>query len=239
MADSAHPGWYQAQGDPPGTERYWDGSAWTQGPRPIVEASGTPPVPPVAPANPTASLPTDMGSTEPSSGMPTMPSSGMPTMPSTEPSSGMPTMGSTEPSSGMPTMPSFGGESAGAAPSGGAVGNPLPVAGQAPPPGQAPPGFPGAPPSAPAASFPGAVATYPEGSKGVLALVLSIIGFFIPLLGPPGLILGFLEKKAIDDGRRDPKNRGVAIAAIVIGILTTLWLLFFVLILVVAIAASA
>jgi len=23
------PGWFQAQGDPPGTERYWDGQAWT------------------------------------------------------------------------------------------------------------------------------------------------------------------------------------------------------------------
>jgi uncharacterized RDD family membrane protein YckC len=29
------PGWYYAQGDPPGTQRYWDGSQWVGGPQPI------------------------------------------------------------------------------------------------------------------------------------------------------------------------------------------------------------
>ncbi|MGD9935643.1 MAG: DUF4282 domain-containing protein [Dehalococcoidia bacterium] len=29
------PGWRHAQGDPPGTERYWDGSRWQGDPRPI------------------------------------------------------------------------------------------------------------------------------------------------------------------------------------------------------------
>ncbi len=29
------PGWYNAQGDPPGTQRYWDGTAWTGEPRPV------------------------------------------------------------------------------------------------------------------------------------------------------------------------------------------------------------
>lgn len=28
QADQPDPGWYFAQGDPPGTERYWNGSAW-------------------------------------------------------------------------------------------------------------------------------------------------------------------------------------------------------------------
>jgi uncharacterized RDD family membrane protein YckC len=28
------PGWYYAQGDPPGTQRYWDGTAWQGGPQP-------------------------------------------------------------------------------------------------------------------------------------------------------------------------------------------------------------
>lgn len=28
------PGWYYAQGDPPGTQRYWDGSQWQGGPQP-------------------------------------------------------------------------------------------------------------------------------------------------------------------------------------------------------------
>ena len=29
------PGWRHAQGDPPGTERYWDGSRWAGDPRPV------------------------------------------------------------------------------------------------------------------------------------------------------------------------------------------------------------
>lgn len=29
------PGWRHAQGDPPGTERYWDGSRWQGDPRPV------------------------------------------------------------------------------------------------------------------------------------------------------------------------------------------------------------
>lgn len=35
---SPSPGWYQAEADPPGTERYWDGSVWTNESR----LSGTP-----------------------------------------------------------------------------------------------------------------------------------------------------------------------------------------------------
>lgn len=35
MSDAATPGWYHAEGDPPETERYWDGTTWTEGPRPI------------------------------------------------------------------------------------------------------------------------------------------------------------------------------------------------------------
>lgn len=31
------PGWYYAQGDPPGTQRYWDGSQWVGGPQPIAQ----------------------------------------------------------------------------------------------------------------------------------------------------------------------------------------------------------
>lgn len=34
------PGWYPAQGDPPGTHRYWDGSAWQGGPQPIGSTAG-------------------------------------------------------------------------------------------------------------------------------------------------------------------------------------------------------
>ena len=46
MTDSSMqpPGWYYAQGDPPGTQRYWDGTAWQGGPQavPGTEAGGGP-----------------------------------------------------------------------------------------------------------------------------------------------------------------------------------------------------
>ena len=41
MTDSPQtqpPGWYYAQGDPPGTQRYWDGSNWQGGPQPVPGA---------------------------------------------------------------------------------------------------------------------------------------------------------------------------------------------------------
>ncbi len=34
------PGWYQAAGDPPGTQRYWDGTQWQGGPQPVATAGG-------------------------------------------------------------------------------------------------------------------------------------------------------------------------------------------------------
>ena len=43
MSDSAAPGWYHAEGDPPNTERFWDGFAWTEGPRPIGGSAGVAP----------------------------------------------------------------------------------------------------------------------------------------------------------------------------------------------------
>lgn len=33
------PGWYYAQGDPPGTQRYWDGNGWQGGPQPAGGAA--------------------------------------------------------------------------------------------------------------------------------------------------------------------------------------------------------
>jgi uncharacterized RDD family membrane protein YckC len=34
------PGWYYAQGDPPGTHRYWDGEQWVGGPQPVSASPG-------------------------------------------------------------------------------------------------------------------------------------------------------------------------------------------------------
>lgn len=39
---SQPPGWYPAQGDPPGTHRFWDGTQWQGGPQPISGPGPTP-----------------------------------------------------------------------------------------------------------------------------------------------------------------------------------------------------
>lgn len=36
------PGWYHAEGDPPGTQRYWDGFSWQGGPEPISPSPAGP-----------------------------------------------------------------------------------------------------------------------------------------------------------------------------------------------------
>lgn len=116
MSDAATPGWYHAEGDPPGTERYWDGSMWTDGPRPVG-------------------------------------------------------------------------------------------------------GFPAAPPTpAPIAAGGAYSGMYNEASQATTALVLSILGIFCCITAPIGAYLGYREKEAIDAGRRDPANRGKAVAALVIGL---------------------
>ena len=179
MAASATPGWYHAQGDPPGTERFWDGSAWTEGPRPV---------------------------------------GGVPSAPPAVPTFGAPS--GDAPTADMPTAdaPTFGGPaSGGLAPSDN-------IASPGSPPPQAP-GFPGAPPTGAAyAGMPGG--PFAEESKATLALVLSILGLFCFFTAPFGIFIGYKEKVAIDEGRRDPSNRGQAIAAIVIGAVMVLGGLF-------------
>lgn len=46
MTDSGMqpPGWYYAQGDPPGTQRYWDGSQWVGSPQAAQGAGANDPV---------------------------------------------------------------------------------------------------------------------------------------------------------------------------------------------------
>lgn len=34
------PGWHYAEGDPPGTQRYWDGTQWQGGPQPVAPTPG-------------------------------------------------------------------------------------------------------------------------------------------------------------------------------------------------------
>jgi uncharacterized RDD family membrane protein YckC len=53
MTNQPQPGWYYAQGDPPGTHRYWDGSAWVGEPQPAGNY--------VAPANMSTRAPAGIG----------------------------------------------------------------------------------------------------------------------------------------------------------------------------------
>jgi uncharacterized Tic20 family protein len=71
---------------------------------------------------------------------------------------------------------------------------------------------------------------YPEDSQAVLALILGIVSvLLLSILGPFAWWLGGKEKKAIDEGRRDPANRGVAVAGWVLGIIGTIFLILAVL----------
>jgi uncharacterized membrane protein YhaH (DUF805 family) len=47
MSQPTPPGWYYAQGDPPGTQRYWDGAKWVG--QPVTQPQAAPP-PPSGPA---------------------------------------------------------------------------------------------------------------------------------------------------------------------------------------------
>jgi len=236
MSNAAAPGWYHAEGDPPNTERYWDGFAWTEGPRPVAAATD-------APTDVSAA---DIPSTgAPATGMPVMgepsdavpPSSDLPSIDSPAASAGpsnMPVMGSTTGGldSGFPSLddpplsePAVGGASSlpgdvpgglGAPPVTGTPGLPPADFGSSPTPG----GFPSAPP-------PAFGAAYAEKSQATSALVASVVGLLC--CGPAavgGAYLGYKEKVGIDEGRRDPSSRGVAIAALVIGAVGAgLWLL--------------
>lgn len=51
MQDAVAPGWYAAAGDPPGTQRYWDGSVWVGDPVLVPGAAHSAPSQSRAPAN--------------------------------------------------------------------------------------------------------------------------------------------------------------------------------------------
>ena len=77
---------------------------------------------------------------------------------------------------------------------------------------------------------PGPPAVYPEESKAVISLVLSILGLVVcGVLSPVAWYYGRQETEAIDAGRRDPSKRDMATAGKVIGIIGTAILAFIVL----------
>lgn len=146
------PGWYYGAGDPPGTNRYWDGEVWVGDAVPVPSAT---PAPPTAPGNPP----------------------------------------------GYRSAPAYG-----ATPAYGAV------------PAQ----------------------QYPEKSGAVGSLILGILGLVCCQLASPfAWKIGSDEIKAIDAGRRPPKDRGLAMAGKILGIIGTLVLALAVLGILVAIVAGS
>ena len=225
MSDSAKPGWYHAEGDPPNTERYWDGASWTQGPRPIGGAP-SPEAPSPQPPNPVT--PTDA----PISDMPITGATGADMA-----STGASGLDAGFPSIDEPTLPA-GSYDAGpsnlpdAAPGGFSSSTP-----GTPPPTAPPAGFPAATPP-PVGGFPSAPIGghgmgFAEQSQATAALVFSSLGLFC--CGLPAIIgiwLGIKEKNGMEAGRRDPSMKGQTTATFVIGgIALLLWFGAFALIL--------
>jgi hypothetical protein len=105
-----------------------------------------------------------------------------------------------------------------------------------------PPAY-GAPQGYQAYGAPGAYAVYPKSSNAGLALGLSIGGFVCcGLIAIPGLIMGRNEVKAIDAGQADPSNRGLALAAYIVGgivVALNLAVIIFYLVVIVALAGSS
>lgn len=74
---------------------------------------------------------------------------------------------------------------------------------------------------------PGPRAAYPEESKAVVSLVLSILGLVVcGVLSPVAWYYGREEIKAIDAGRRDPSKRDLATAGKIIGMIGTAFISF-------------
>lgn len=67
--------------------------------------------------------------------------------------------------------------------------------------------------------------TYPEQSQATTALILGILGFVLcGVLAPFAWSIGSKELAAIDNGLRDPANRGTANAGKILGIIGTIFL---------------
>ena len=64
--------------------------------------------------------------------------------------------------------------------------------------------------------------TFPESSASGAALILGVLTFPIPLLGPFAWFVGHREVKAIDAGRRDPEGRREANFGRIVGMIATI-----------------
>jgi len=107
-----------------------------------------------------------------------------------------------------------------------ALSSPAPPAPAAPVHYQPPPYQPAAYPPPGYGGTPSGYGTaYPEASQATLALVFGIVGVTVfSILAPFAWWIGLKEKRAIDAGRRDPANRGQAVAGYILGIVGTVLL---------------
>jgi uncharacterized Tic20 family protein len=64
--------------------------------------------------------------------------------------------------------------------------------------------------------------TYPESSQATTAFVLGLLSLVFGILAPFAWYIGNQELKAMDAGRRDPKDRGLAQAGKVLGMVITI-----------------
>jgi hypothetical protein len=86
------------------------------------------------------------------------------------------------------------------------------------------------------APYPGDAGMYREPSQAVLALVVALVGLLaFQIISPVAWVLANRELHGIDEGRRNPTNRGMAVAAKVIGIIGTVLLVLGVLIAVIVV----
>ncbi|MGF1600305.1 MAG: hypothetical protein ACFCVK_25970 [Acidimicrobiales bacterium] len=70
---------------------------------------------------------------------------------------------------------------------------------------------------------------YPEQSQATAAFVLGLLGMFVfPLLAPFAWAMGTRELRSIEDGRRSPENRQLARIGQILGLLMSLLLVLFV-----------
>jgi hypothetical protein len=76
---------------------------------------------------------------------------------------------------------------------------------------------------------PAAGSSYPEPSQGVLVLVLGIVSVtFFPFVAPVAWSLGNRELAGIENGRRPPHNRTIALIGKILGVVVTLLLILLV-----------
>jgi hypothetical protein len=110
----------------------------------------------------------------------------------------------------------------------------------APNPTSPPGGYETASPRPYSGSSAGSWRLYPEGSQAVLAFVFGIIGLiaFQPL-APFAWVIANREIRGVDAGRRNPSNRGLAVAGKIMGIIGTIFLILGIVIFVVVIILVA